>query len=116
MRSVIAAAAIAVLSVACGSSGGLSENASRGEMLVEDVGCTVCHGQEDGIGPSWLGTWLTEREMADGSTVTFDGDYVRESIADPQRMILKGFDPVMPGFSLADSEITDIIAYLEESS
>lgn len=98
---------------ACGS--GLSEEAEIGRALVADYGCVACHGETDGIGPAWSGVWGTVREMADGSNVVFDGRYVRASLSEPKTQVVKGFDPVMPAFSLSEDELSAIIRYLEET-
>jgi cytochrome c oxidase subunit 2 len=101
---------------ACGPSDGLSTDARRGESLVNDLGCATCHGENDGIGPSWAGTWGSVRQLSDGSAVLFDEAYVRSSIAAPADQIVEGFDPVMPAFSLSDAEFAVIATYLRESS
>ena len=105
--------ALSVVTGACGS--GLSEEAEIGRMLVADYGCVACHGEIDGIGPSWSGSWGTARELADGSTVVFDARYVRASLSEPNRQVVKGFDPVMPAFSIPEDELRAIVTYLEET-
>lgn len=90
----------------------------RGMVWAQQFGCTACH-SADGttiVGPSWLGIFGEETELADGSTVTVDQEYIRESILNPGAKIVAGFDNVMPadvGAELTESQIDDIIAYIE---
>ena len=116
MRTSLVGLIVLTLSIligACGSE--LSEEAEIGRALVADHGCVACHGETDGIGPAWGAVWGTDRELADGSTVVFYADYVRTSLLDPKGQVLKGFDPVMPAFSLSEDQLSAIIKYLEET-
>lgn len=101
--------------IGCAQSAGWSEDAVRGEALVQDLGCLACHGAEHGVGPPWSGAWGTPRSLADGSTVVFDAAYVRTSVLEPGAQVVTGFDPVMPSFSLTEDDLAAIVAYLEES-
>lgn len=93
------------------------EPAELGEQLVERNACLTCHSTDGSQlqGPSFQGSWGSERTMEDGSTVTFDENYVRESILEPQAKIVEGFSPVMPPYagSLDDRQIDAIIEYLK---
>lgn len=109
----LTAVAIAVVLAGCGSA--LSDDARAGEALVAELGCVVCHGEQDGIGPSWTGVWGTDRELTDGSTVVFDAQYVRASLLNPKGQIVRGFEPVMPEFSISEVDLAAITRYLEES-
>jgi cytochrome c oxidase subunit 2 len=89
---------------------------SRGEALVGQNGCTACHSIDGspGIAPTWFGLFGEEVELADGTTLTADEEYVRESILEPQAKIVAGYETViMPQFSFSDEELNDIIAYLQ---
>jgi cytochrome c oxidase subunit 2 len=83
-------------------------------------GCTQCHRVDgtDAIGPSLKGIFGKQVQLADGSTVTADENYIRESIVDPQAKVVAGFQPVMPTYKgrLNDPQISAIIAYLKELS
>jgi cytochrome c oxidase subunit 2 len=107
---------LALLVSACGGGAELSDEAEIGSVLVGSLGCVSCHGASNGVGPSWDGVWGTVRTLSDGSTVVFDAEYVRASISKPEEQIVKGFDPVMPAFSLSDADLDSIVAFLEESS
>jgi cytochrome c oxidase subunit 2 len=51
--------------------------------------------------------------MADGSIVTADETYLRESIVHPDAKVVKSFDPVMPEPTLSEKEVTEIVEYLK---
>lgn len=88
-----------------------------GKLLYEKRGCTQCH-SVDGtklVGPSFKGAFGRSEQLADGSRVTVDENYVRESILNPSARVVAGYDPVMPTFQgrLKDAEIGAIIEYLK---
>lgn len=93
--------------------------ADRGRELVQRFGCTGCHSIEDNSviqGPSFVGIMGRDRELEDGTTVTTDENYIRESILDPQSQIAAGFPGgLMQSYAgiLNDQQINDIIEYLK---
>jgi cytochrome c oxidase subunit 2 len=88
-----------------------------GKEYFNKSGCTQCHNVDglNGIGPTLKGIWGTQAELADGSSVLVDENYVRQSILMPQSQIVKGYQPVMPTFSgrLKDKEVLAIAKYIE---
>lgn len=88
-----------------------------GQELFTKSGCMQCHSVTGtpGIGPTLKAIWGTEVELADGSRVLVDENYIRSSVINPQGQIVKGFQPVMPTFSgrLKDKEILAIAKYIE---
>ncbi|HSR45906.1 MAG TPA: cytochrome c [Acidimicrobiia bacterium] len=114
-RMPVGVLVVALMVSACGGLPALSDEAAEGRELIVSLGCTGCHGETDGMAPSLTGLWGTLRPLVGGSTVLFDGDYVRESITEPGERIVQGYDPRMPGFSLSDGDLDAIVAYLEES-
>ena len=54
-------------------------------------------------------------KLADGSTVTVDENYVRESMLLPKAKVVAKYQPVMPTFKneLNEGQIMAIIAYLK---
>lgn len=88
-----------------------------GELLVQRNACDTCHSVDgsENQGPTFQGSWGSERELENGETVTVDENYVRESILEPNAKVVAGFDPVMPTFSgsLDDDQIDAIIEYLK---
>jgi cytochrome c oxidase subunit 2 len=94
--------------------------AEQGKALVEKSGCLGCHalkGKEK-IGPN-LGQGFGQKVLlADGTSVTVDEEYLRESIYDPKAKVVKGYPAVMPTFkgSLSPDDVGAIIAYLRSLS
>jgi cytochrome c2 len=90
---------------------------ARGEALLTSLGCTQCHTTDGStrIGPSFAKRWGTSVALADGSHVTFDEAYVRESVLSPQAKARPGYPPVMPTFDglIKDRQLADIVAYLK---
>ena len=87
-----------------------------GKALVAQNGCGGCH-TIDGtklVGPTWRGLFGSQVKLDNGQTVTADEAYLTESIADPNAKIVNGFPSnVMPKFNLSDSQIKDIVSYIE---
>jgi len=89
----------------------------QGKKLFTTKGCNACHtvtGQKL-IGPTMKGNFGSVSEMSDGSKVTVDEKYLRESLMDPQAKLVKGYPPVMPTFrgQLTDEETNALIAYIK---
>jgi cytochrome c oxidase subunit 2 len=86
----------------------------RSRLLVK-YECFSCHSLNgvDDIGPSFKGLYGRVRKMSDGSVVTADDAYLRESILHPDAKVVEGFDDVMPAPTLTDEEVNEIIAYLK---
>lgn len=88
---------------------------ARGQTLAVQNGCFGCHSIDGSpaSGPTWQGLYGSQEELVDGSTVTVDDEYIKESILNPQAKIVAGYETVqMPAFEFTDEQIADIIAYL----
>jgi cytochrome c oxidase subunit 2 len=88
----------------------------RGQILVTQNGCLGCHSNDGspGTGPTWLGLVGRQEELTDGTVITVDEEYIKESILNPQAKIVAGFEGVfMPIYEFSDEQLTDIIAYME---
>lgn len=88
-----------------------------GKILYEKRGCIQCH-TIDGTaktGPSFKGSFGTERKLTDGSSVVMDENYIRESILEPLKKIHQGYRPVMPSYKgqLKDKEIDAVIDFIK---
>lgn len=89
-----------------------------GQKLANENGCLACHSVDGStnVGPSWLGLYEREEELADGSTIIADVDYLIQSIREPGSQIVAGFQNVMPaaiGENLTEDDVLAIIAYIE---
>ena len=87
-----------------------------GEKLFSDKACNTCHAA-DGTGraPSLNGVYGAKVLLADGSTVTADDGYIRESILQPNAKIVAGYQPLMPTFQgqLTEEQILALMAYVK---
>ena len=88
-------------------------DAKRGEPLFAELGCTSCHGPQDGLGPA-LPRMMKDAEEHEGYTAD---QYLRESILMPCTYQTPGFDcSYMPsnfGEKLNAQDLADLIAYLK---
>jgi cytochrome c oxidase subunit 2 len=95
---------------------GMSEEEYGGKMY-EQRGCISCHSLDGAnrAGPSFKGSFETERSFADGSSGKMDDNYIRESILNPRAKVVKGFQPVMPTFKgqLTDEQIHCLIQFIK---
>ncbi|MCX5659444.1 MAG: cytochrome c oxidase subunit II [Planctomycetota bacterium] len=92
-----------------------------GKRLYNEKGCAQCHSTDEGkviVGPSFKNNYGHIHDMRDGSKVTVDENYIRESILVPGAKVRAGFENVMPSFQgrLKDIEITAIIEWLKSQS
>ena len=91
-----------------------------GEILYQRRGCAQCHSVDGSaqVGPTFLDVFGTEQPMTDGTVVSVDENYLRESILEPQSKVRAGYRPVMPTYQgqLKDEEINAIIAYIKSLS
>lgn len=103
---------------ACGDTdtSNFTGEAAEGENVARDLGCAQCHSAVEGVnvmGPSWAGLAGSEVTLEDGSTVTADRAYLERSITDPSAEIVDGFKPIMPTVPLDDTQMDQVIAYIE---
>jgi cytochrome c oxidase subunit 2 len=98
-----------------GESGDVSP-VSAGEKLFTQLACTTCHvSNGTGRGPSLNGVYGAKVLLADGSIVTDDEGYIRESILQPKAKIVAGYQPVMPTFQglVTEEQILNLTAYIK---
>lgn len=88
-----------------------------GEQLFTQKACVTCHNinGKAHTGPPLNGIYNVKINMADGSLVLSDENYIRESILNPQAKIVAGYQPVMPTFQgiLNDRQIDALVAYIK---
>lgn len=106
---------VAMSKVAAGTGDGL---AARGRDLAQARGCLGCHSVDGSrsAGPTWKGLYGKTETLANGSTVVVDDDYLKQSISDPNAMIVKGYSPVMPPYNFSGEELDALIAYTRDLS
>lgn len=86
-----------------------------GEKLFTQYACITCHGQR---GPGLVGVYNTDRHVVeDGKPITVkaDDNYLRESILNPSRKIVAGFQPLMPTYAgqLSEEQVLSLLAYIK---
>lgn len=91
--------------------------AQAGEALFTKFTCNTCHKGKDeaGVGPSLVGAYGHEVKLADGSTVTVDDTYIRNSIYTPAAQVVAGYQPSMPTFKgqINEEQVLQLIAYIK---
>jgi cytochrome c oxidase subunit 2 len=95
--------------------------AQQALALAESRGCVACHSLDGarGIGPSWQGSWGTQRRFADGTSAVVDAAYLREAMLAPAARVVESFDNVMLPTGFTDAEIaliTDFIRSLQPAA
>src|ERR1700737_655727 len=98
-----------------GSSDANANPVVAGEKLFAEKACGTCHlGDGKGRAPSLNGVYGAKVLLADGSTVTADEAYIRESILDPKAKIVAGYQPLMPTFQgqMTEEEILSLTVYI----
>ena len=88
-----------------------------GAQLYTSKACITCHSVDGrpGVAPSFKGRFGKTENMADGSSVLIDENYLRESILNPQAKVVAEYQPVMPTYQnvLKDRQIDALIAYIK---
>ena len=94
--------------------------AKKGEKLFAVKACASCHSVDSPatkVGPTLFQKFGHEEEMDDGQKLKFDENYIRESILEPNKHIVKGFPKgVMPTFQgqLNENELAALVEYIKE--
>jgi len=102
-------------------SGGSGEGtpAQQGEKLFAQLACSSCHlATGQGRGPRLQGVFGSQVELADGSKVVANEDYIRESILNPRAKVVAGFQPLMPTFQglVSEEQVLQLVAYVRSLS
>ena len=94
----------------------------NGAALFRAMGCATCHaisGSREGkIGPSLGGVYGKNRTFMDGSTSVANDEYLRESIVDPTKRTLQGYDLEdinMPPYHLllTDPQVESLLLFIK---
>ncbi len=90
--------------------------AQTGERLFRDKGCSGCHAGNSSVrAPLLNGVFGSPTPLDDGSVVTADDMYIRDSILLPKKQVAAGYKPVMPTFQgqLSEEELFQLISYIK---
>jgi cytochrome c oxidase subunit 2 len=98
--------------------GGTKETSptAAGQNLFASLACNTCHREESGgRGPKLVGVYGTQVKLNNGTTVTVDEAYIRESILTPTAKLVEGYQAIMPTFQgqVTEEQILQIIAYIK---
>jgi len=86
-----------------------------GEQLFSKHVCNTCHKPDSSaLAPILTGIFGKEETMKDGSTVTVDIDYLRQSILDPGARVVAGYNPVMPTYQgqVSEEDLVQLLQYI----
>ena len=90
---------------------------ARGQDLYVSQACSTCHTTNgaQSTGPSFLGLYGKSQKLREGSAVTVDDAYLRESILNSSAQVVDGFLPLMPNYSgrLDDADVDALIAWIK---
>ena len=88
-----------------------------GAKLYKSKACVTCHtiNGSPSTGPTFSGLMGRTEQFTDGSSVSADENYIRESILNPQAKVVQGYQPVMPTYQgiLKDREIDALVTYIK---
>jgi cytochrome c oxidase subunit 2 len=90
--------------------------ANQGAALFRTRGCSGCHGAATTVkAPKLEGLFGHEVPLADGSVVTADAQYVRDSILMPHAQVAAGYPDIMPTFQnvLGEDDVLKLVAYIK---
>ena len=89
----------------------------EGRRIAAQVGCFKCHSVngDQHIGPSFAGLYRRKAVMADGSELIADEGYITESMMDPNKRQVQGYQLVMPSFQgiLMPLETAAIVEFIK---
>jgi len=86
-----------------------------GKKAMDKFGCVACHSLDGSVvvGPSFKGLFGKREEMASGEKVLVDETYLRASISDPQKQVVKGFSIQMPVTPMTPEELNHIVELIK---
>ncbi|WP_369725720.1 cytochrome c oxidase subunit II [Bradyrhizobium sp. LLZ17] len=89
--------------------------AHLGAKLFVSQGCSGCHAGSSSVhAPKLDGLYGRTVQLSDGRQVKADDAYIRDSILQPKRDVVAGFEPIMPSFAglLDDGDVQSLTAYI----
>lgn len=86
-----------------------------GKLVSRSKGCLGCHSTDgiNGIGPSWTGLYGRDVILTSGETIQVNKTYIIDSIKEPNKQVVKGYNPIMPAYNLNNEELESVIIYIE---
>src|SRR5271154_1455685 len=99
-----------------GSTSGASL-AQNGERLYASLGCNACHSGEAGArGPNLAAAYGSRLQLANGSYVTVDDAFLRDTILNPSMHVTAGYAPIMPTYQgqVSEEGLIDLVEYIKK--
>lgn len=88
-----------------------------GKRLFDRYRCTGCHRlTQRGTGPPLSGLFGRRVPLSGGGTVVVDEQYLRDSIRNPSKHVVAGYQRLMPSYStsdLSEAKVMYIVAYIK---
>ncbi len=87
----------------------------EGAALFASLGCASCHeGKSRVHAPQLAGVYGKPVHLRDGRVLTADDAYIRDTILEPGKHVVAGYEPLMPSFDglVGDDEILRLTAYI----
>lgn len=94
-------------------------NQLRGRELFMKYNCAACHDQPSTVhAPALENVFGSSIPLDNGSFVRADEAYLRDSILQPGKQIVAGYQPIMPSYQgmIPESDLLDLITYLRTLS
>jgi cytochrome c oxidase subunit 2 len=86
------------------------------DLFQNKLGCASCHaGGPQQRGAKLEGVFGSQVKLTDGSTVTADDNYIRNSILNPASQVVEGYQPIMPTFKgqVTEEQLNALVAYVK---
>ena len=106
--------------VTAGGSPGGGGAGAQGASFYESLGCVGCHSLNGspGTGPTFKGLYGSKVQLSTGQTVTADDAYLLQSILDPDKQIVKGFQKgimsaTIPPGSVPEAKAKSLVAFIK---
>jgi cytochrome c oxidase subunit 2 len=93
-----------------------SSLAQNGERLFASLGCNQCHsGNSEAHGPNLAGIYGAKIQLANGSVVTADDAFLRDTILNPTMHQVAGYAPIMPTYQgqVSEEGLIDLVEYIK---
>lgn len=93
----------------------LESPVAQGAALFRALGCSGCHENGTVRAPKLHGIYGHPVPLDNGQTVIADQRYIRDSILDPKKEVVAGYQPIMPSFAgfVDESELMALTAYIQ---
>jgi cytochrome c oxidase subunit 2 len=88
----------------------------QGATLFRALGCSGCHGPSATVhAPKLEGLFGRPVGLASRQTVIADEAYLRDSILEPQKDVVGGFEPIMPAYQglIEEDDVIKLVAYIK---